>query len=63
MKRFSLSLILGVSMLSVYAAEPELTFQGSGTETDPYLISTKADVLALADACGPGIVANAGHYA
>lgn len=63
MRKFTVSLFFGASMLCAYAAEPELTFQGSGTESDPYLISTKADVLALADACGPGIVSNAGHYA
>lgn len=68
MKKFYfllLALIVGATAAVVWAAdeEPELTFSGSGTEADPYLIQSAADLQALAEACnGPDATAR-GHYA
>lgn len=60
------ALVLGMGM-SVNAADPALTLSGgTGTKEDPYKISTKADVLELANACndpaGGTNGSKAGHY-
>lgn len=44
------------------AEDPALSLQGSGTETDPYLIGTAVDLLELANKCNPATVATAPHY-
>ena len=45
------------------AADPELKLSGDGTEASPYLLTSKADILALANACNTDATSTAGHYA
>ncbi|MDE7397746.1 MAG: hypothetical protein K2M98_08480, partial [Muribaculum sp.] len=64
MRRFNFSLLaFALSVLVAKAADPALALQGSGTEDDPWLISSQADLLTLANACNAVVVDNAGHYA
>lgn len=66
MKRLYLSIAFAGICLGGFAAEPSLVGKlsgGSGTEHDPFIITTSADVITLAEACNPKAVANAGHYA
>ncbi len=57
------SILLGVfaiaaSTSGMRAADPSLSFSGSGTEADPWKITSKADVMELARACnGDGTLA------
>lgn len=51
-----------IAFVTLRAADPALTLQGTGTETDPYQISTAADLQHLAAACNPSAVSDAGHY-
>jgi len=44
-----LSMVLSVASINVWATEGTPLFLGSGTEADPYLISTSADLIALAN--------------
>lgn len=44
------------------AADPELALSGDGTEANPYLLTSKADIKALADACNTDATSTAGHY-
>lgn len=61
-KKLILFLLLIVTM-TAYGADPALSFQGSGTEADPWQISTKDDVVELAKACQSGTNgATSGHY-
>lgn len=61
-----LKLYLFVAMLlfgfALKAEEPALSLQGSGTESDPYLIGTGSDLLELASKCNPATVGTAPHY-
>ena len=63
MKKLNLIIMSAAAAFAAHAADPALTLAGSGSETDPYIVSTKADVLQLAAACNNATVANAGHYA
>ena len=54
------------SAWTAHAADPALTFAGSGTQSDPWQITSRADVLELARACnGDGTMTGTacGHYA
>lgn len=54
------------SAISIHAADSDLSFKGAGTQSDPWQIATKADVLELARACnGDGTLSgtNCSHYA
>ena len=62
MKRLFLTLpLLGVSLMG-FAGEMKLPFSGSGTEEDPYIISTANDIVTLANACNAEKSINIGHY-
>ncbi len=54
-------------VITMKASDPELSFNGTGTASDPYLLKNAADIVALANACGGESGAtsgvNAGHYA
>lgn len=63
MRKLYLALALMASALMLRAADPELNLTGTGTEADPYLITSAADMKTLAKACNPVTVADAGHYA
>lgn len=57
-------LLLG--SLGMRAADPSLPFEGSGTQSSPYLLKNGSDIKTLADACageaGLSSGLNAGHY-
>lgn len=54
--------ILSLGQLAL-AADPEIKLSGgTGTETDPYLISKAADLVELAEACNGKTAAASGHY-
>ena len=64
-------LLITISLIMAYgarlfAADPALPFEGSGTAASPYLLKTAADIKTLADACtgesGATSGMNAGHY-
>ncbi len=64
-------LLIAISLIMAYgarlfAADPALPFEGSGTAASPYLLKTAADIKTLADACagesGATSGMNAGHY-
>ncbi len=64
MRRLNFSLLAFLLSVSVVkAADPALLLQGSGTEDDPWLITSQADLLTLADACNAVVTDYAGHYA
>ena len=64
MKKFTLSLLSLAFVTSVTnAADPTLNLKGNGTESDPWLIETKSDLLTLASACNSSVIDYAGHYA
>lgn len=63
MQKILATLLLAVWTLTVCGADPALTLKGSGTESDPWIISTKDDVVQLAKACQSGTSgATSGHY-
>jgi len=63
MQKILATFLLAVSTLTVCGADPALTLKGSGTENDPWQISTKDDVVQLAKACQSGTNgATSGHY-
>ncbi len=60
------TVLVVVTAFSASAEDAALSFKGSGTQDDPWQISSKADVLELAKACnGDGIITgpNCSHYA
>lgn len=64
MKKFTLSLLsLALASAAASAADPVLNLKGNGTESDPWLIETKSDLLTLASACNSSVIDYAGHYA
>ena len=65
MRKFAfLASLFLCSLLTTKAADPALTFAGSGTQADPYLLTSAADVIDLADKTN-SIVGKTGgtHYA
>ena len=63
MKKFFLTAsALLLSTLAMTAADPVLALDGTGTETDPYLIKDKNDILTLAAACNGATSTTAGKY-
>lgn len=63
MKRFLQSCLLAGTVLTAGAAEPALQLQGSGTQASPYLITSVADVVHLAEKCNSQTSSsNNGHY-
>lgn len=52
MKKFYLTILtLLLWPVALYGADKALSLSGSGTEADPWLIQTAADLVEIADAC------------
>lgn len=63
MKKIYLLLLALMSCIgAAWAADGTPQLSGSGTEADPWIIATKADVLELARLTNPTAVANASHF-
>ena len=63
MKRLLTLMVTALLLLTARGADPVLTLQGSGTQSDPWIISTKEHLKELADACSNAPKgADAGHF-
>ncbi len=62
MKKFLSALLLSFVATTINAADPALSFQGTGSEADPYRIGNAAELQELALACAGTTAGTTGHY-
>ncbi len=62
MKKFYLLLLALIASAAAWAADPVLSLSGTGTASDPYLITSASDLVALETACNAATTSERGHY-
>ena len=62
MRKVFLLLLAIMAWSATWAADQALNLKGSGTEADPYQVSSAADLQAIAAACNTTRSTNASHY-